>query len=143
MTSIAPWLARWPAAKHPGTVKLTIAAGETLKFGDLVYKNGSSEAVKVTTVNPAQIFGMAQEANAVEDGTSVLVIQATEKTKFAFMGSRDPVSGDKGNDVDLAFDGSVLVVDPDSTSATRVNIFDVDIPRKLYFVTILSAYRQS
>lgn len=122
---------------------MTIASGESFVVGDFYYKNGSSEAVKVSTVDPAQVAGLVYTPMATEDSSKLLGIAVTGTTTFAFTGNRSPVSGDVGNDVDLALDGGVLIVDPDGSSAPRVTIVDVDIDRELYFCQIMSAYRQS
>lgn len=170
MPKLRPWFSRWPAGRHPGTVAITKAGGATFAAGDLYYVNGSSEAVPVGTEGgsdiwadifggtfgdiwdeddgigggtaPAAIGGLVYAPTCIEDPGKLLAIRASATTTFAFSGTRPPVSGDVGSEVDLAFDAGVLIVDPDSSSAPRMTVVDVDLVREIYFCKVMSAYIQ-
>lgn len=170
MTRLKPWLSRWPRGRHPDRISVPIAPGEEFSSGDFYYKNDLGEAVKVsggsstsgtiwediwedsiwdeiwqgsiTSSAPSQIAGIVQSPKSYGEDSKLLGVTVSDMTTFAFEGTRPPVSGDVGATVNVAFDGGVMVVDPDNNSDARVLIVDVDDTRDLFFVKILSAYRQ-
>lgn len=145
MAKLRGWPARWPRGDRAEVMQYTLAASQTFKSGAWVVK--SSGAVQECGADPAAVLGMAMEdADSIEETGKVLVYtHADGDTVFAVQGTVDPVHATHvGNDYGVVKDGDgIWVIDISETTATVLHVVDVDVSRKLYFVTILAAKRQA
>ena len=145
MSPLAPIvLSRWPRGQHPGTVEYDLASGASFVSGELVGLDGSGDVIAASGTNPNEILGIAAEdsANVLFSG-KVLVYEASETEHFMMVGDRDPVAGDVAVEYGLDKTGSYHLVDTTNVATTRVLVIDVNIPRKVFFCKVLSAYRQA
>lgn len=136
----------WPAFQlggvRPPLKRFPLATSETFIFGNLVVLDASGD-IEECGADPAEITGMAAEnaADVIEPGY-VMVYVATDDAYFAMEPSAGTITEAAiGEDYGVVLASSVWLLDLTDTSAVRMHVIGVDIPRNLAFVKVLSTVR--
>ena len=143
MAAIRSWVARTFSGNRIAPLRYTLKASETFKKGDPVTIDSNEDVLALSGTDPTTILGFAAEnaANVIESGY-VMVWPAIGDAIFAMSGSSDPDADNVNQSYGIIVDANgVWTVDETDTSATRVYVVDVDVARKLWFVTVLDATR--
>lgn len=129
---------------HRKIMQYTVDSAATFKDGAAVLL-ASDEEIEECGADPAAILGFAaEEATKDPETGKVLVHVADELCTFWMEGDNDPVAGDLNQTYGIAKDADgIWYVDGTDTTNTRVYVHDIDIPRKLYRVSVLAANRQA
>ncbi len=113
--------------------------------GGIVELDGTPEVVAAIGTDPTPILGIAlQPGNVDPFPTKILVALAdSEKARFWFSGSSDPVAANIGEDYGVIEDSDgIWTLDITETTNVRLFVHNIDLERNLFLVSVLEADRQ-